>query len=400
MRLGIYAHPFDLADLEARGGVARLRELGFDDVALAVAYHAGRWFMPWNRGGPVRFLEDGVLHFRPRGDYGALRPVVGSELAASGPSPLEVLVSRAREAGVQSHAWTVVFHNSRLGRAHPQHCVTNAFGDAYTYALCPAQDAPRAYARALVGDLAGHAGLDVVELEAVGFLGHRHGSHHDKSSFASDAYTDFLLSYCFCAACRTGLGAGVAAIQARVIELVREHRLDGDAMAPSPVAELSSEAALERLRADLGGDALDAMLAHRRRVLERVLAELREATRGRTRLSLHMAFDPLFTGSQVGARGELAAGRVDAVVATHYGDAPARILAACDAAPLARVPVHVAVWPKAPQFRGEDDVEALVARLAERGAAGLRVYHLGLLPWRTIERVAGAFRRVAGAQRR
>ena len=46
MRHGIYAHPWDLRDLEARGGLAELSRLGFSDVALAAAYHAGRWLTP------------------------------------------------------------------------------------------------------------------------------------------------------------------------------------------------------------------------------------------------------------------------------------------------------------------------------------------------------------------
>ena len=65
----------------------------------------------------------------------------------------------------------------------------------------------------LVADLASHEGLDVIELEAVGFMGHKHGSHHDKSSFASEPFTDFLLSYCFCDDCMQGLGTGAEAIR-------------------------------------------------------------------------------------------------------------------------------------------------------------------------------------------
>ncbi|MFB6783753.1 hypothetical protein ACFCX0_42305 [Streptomyces sp. NPDC056352] len=38
------------------------------------------------------------------------------------------------------HAWTVLTHNSALGRAHRDLTVRNAFGDTCEYALCPATE--------------------------------------------------------------------------------------------------------------------------------------------------------------------------------------------------------------------------------------------------------------------
>ena len=59
MHLAIYAHPFDLDALRGIGGLARLRDLGFAEVAMATSYHDGRWLTPWHPAGRVRFLEDG-----------------------------------------------------------------------------------------------------------------------------------------------------------------------------------------------------------------------------------------------------------------------------------------------------------------------------------------------------
>jgi hypothetical protein len=46
------------------------------------------------------------------------------------------------------------------------------------------------------------------------------------------------------------------------------------------------------------------------------------------------------------------------------------------------------VWPKAPQFVGDEDLIKLAALAERHDIDTLAVYHLGLLPWRTIERVA------------
>ena len=75
MGLGLYGHPWDHDQLGPRGGLRALRDLGVDDMALAVAYHAGRWMTPTGGSALVKFLEDGVVHFRPGVDYGEFVPV-------------------------------------------------------------------------------------------------------------------------------------------------------------------------------------------------------------------------------------------------------------------------------------------------------------------------------------
>jgi hypothetical protein len=387
MHCAVYAHPEDLRDLAAHGGMARLRELGFRRVAVASAYHAGRWLTPWSRAGAVRFLEDGVVHFRPRADYGPLRPRTSRQVESSGPSPLEAAIHTAREAGLETSAWTVLNHNSRLGRAHPDACVENALGDRYTYALCPARAEVLDYDAALVGDLARHEGLDLIELEALGFMGHKHGSHHDKASFVSEPYGDFLLSHCFCTACQRGIdraGGDARASRARVAAAIRRHLADGDALAP---ARSTREAAEARLEAELG-ESFAALLRHRLAVHHAVLDRMREVVAGRCRIAVHVHFDPLTTGSQMGIALRAVVGRLDEAVVTHYGDPPDRIATMWRNQPTGEVPTRASIWPKAPQYESDADLRAVRAVVAERGGVGLGIYHLGLLPWPTIERVA------------
>ena len=193
MKLALYAHPFDLDALADHGGLQRLADLGFGEIALATSYHDGRWLQPWHPDGRVRFLEDGAVHFCPGDDYGLLRPLASSCVDA-GSSPLERLCTAAPAAGLVVRAWTVLTHNSRLGVAHPELCIENAFGDRYPYGLCPSQPEVQRYVRGIVRDLAAHAGLGAIELEAYGWMGHKHGSHHDKASFAPQGMLDYALS--------------------------------------------------------------------------------------------------------------------------------------------------------------------------------------------------------------
>lgn len=378
MRLGLYAHPFDLQALADRGGLARLRDLGFAEVALATSYHDGRWLMPWHPDGVVRFLEDGTVHFRPTGDYGSLRPQPSREVPAVGPSPLERLCADAGRHGLLVRAWTVFTHNSRLGERHPDRCVQNAFGDVYRYALCPAQPDVQQYIVAMVQDLAAHEGLGVIELEAIGQMGWKHSSHHDKASFAPAGLLDAALSACFCTACAAQLGAlghDVRQLRGDVRAFVQQQLRDGDAMAPA------------KPPADEPGW-LAPVLAARARTTAAVAARVVAGTPQVAR-AVQVHPQPWFTGSQLALAPAAAYPATDERVLTCYGDGPdaiAKTLAATRLAGSARS--RVCIWPKAPQFTGDDDLHRLLDACAQHGVASLAVYHLGLLPWRTIERVA------------
>ena len=389
MELGLYAHPFGFGDLDPHGGPRGVAALGFAEIAIAAAYHAGRWLVPSRSGGLVRFLEDGVVHARLGTGYGVLRARESRQVPPSGPSPLEASCRQAKEAGLSTVAWTVLFHNSRLGALHPESCVENACGDRYEYALCPARPEVRDLAKALVADVARTPALDAIELEAAGWMGHKHGSHHDKSSLALDPYADFLLSYCFCSACRAGLhGLGVDAerTRSRVLELLQARISDGDALVETRIGA-------ERLVEDLGADTHAALLEHRRTRSVDLLKTLRaELPRG-IRLLVQVEPDPRGTGSQLGIEPARLAGCCDEVVVTHYGGGPEPIERQLRALAVpAGMPVRLGIWPRAPHFRGEQDLQRVREAAESRGVAGVRVYHAGLLPAKTLQRSAAALR--------
>lgn len=391
MQLALYVHPFDLTALAGEGGLARLRELGFAELAMACSYHDGRWLTPWHPERRVRFLEDGTVHFRPDpgAGYGELQPLPSSEVPANGPSPLERLCADAPAAGLAVRAWTVFGHDTRLGTRHPACTVENAHGDRYPYALCPAQPAVQQFHLALVRDLARHRGLGAIELEALGQMGINHSSHHDKKSFTPKGLLAFALSACFCPACcdvQRALGADPAAMRAAVRAFVDAQIRDADAMAPP--------------KAPAGPDALDdgqrgwvAAVVAGREHTARGLAGAVVAASGACARAVQVHPDPWFTGSQLSLAAAQAFPAGDERVLTCYGDGPAAIeqqLAATRATWSG--PLRVCVWPKAPEFTSDEDLKKLRASCEAHGVGALAVYHLGLLPWRTVERVAKMFR--------
>lgn len=388
MQLALYVHPFDLTALGDHGGLARLRELGFDELSMATSYHDGRWLTPWNPSRRVRFLEDGCVHFRPNRDYGQLQPLPSSEVVDGMPSPLESLCQEAAAADLRVRAWTVFGHNTRLGTLHPEATVENAAGDRYPYALCPSHPAVQQYHESLVQDLAAHPGLGSIELEALGQMGIQHSSHHDKKSFSPAGLLAFALSACFCPAClqvHRDLGHDGEGLRALVARFVDGQTRDADAMQPNRVAMSDAELDDDQRRW------VEAVLAVRAETVQR-LARRIVAASGSCRRAVQVHPDRWFTGSQLSAESALAFDRGDERVLTCYGEGPDKI-----AALLAHPGMQAAsgsdrrlcIWPKAPQFTSDEDVVAIKDLCAQQGIETIAIYHLGLLPWRTIERVAG-----------
>ncbi len=384
MKLALYVHPWDLRALASQGGPAALRDLGFDELALAVSYHDGRWLLPWNPEGAVRFLEDGTVHYRPSRDYGELVPLPSSEVQDGEPSPLESLCRDACAVGLGVRAWAVGTHNSRLGGLHPDRCVQNALGDVYRYALCPSQPAVQRYLAMMVDDLAAHEGLSAIEIEGFSWMGWKHSSHHEKAALAPGALLQEVLSLCFCSACE-GAGAD-AAMRRGVADFLRSH--------------LAATCAMQPLAVDSLPDEVTAAVAFARR--HRVAIDTKNVATAAERraqaqipLGLQLPPDGTFRGCQMAwsgsAVGALDAGAGDEVVVTSYGDGPEEIAGMLaeisNVAPegLAR---RLCIFPKAPQFRGEDDLLAVAACMAGHGFDRLSVYHSSLLPWRTLVKVA------------
>ena len=227
MTTAVYAYPWNLHQPDA--DVARIRQMGVDEVSLAVSYHAGKFIQPGDPAARVHFPEDGAIYFRPRRSYGDLQPQV-----ARVTQERDVLAELCERGDIGVNAWTVLNHNTRLGLLHPDITVRNAFGDAYPYSLCPANPKVRAYGVTLCADLADTYAVKSLLLETPGYLTYGHGYHHEFAQVAPSAWLDAMLGLCFCRHCRDGAtAAGIDAdgLAARIRTAV-DLFLDGDTPEP------------------------------------------------------------------------------------------------------------------------------------------------------------------------
>ncbi|GAA0355257.1 hypothetical protein GCM10009530_00420 [Microbispora corallina] len=355
----VYAYPWDLVG--DPGATARLRSLGVDAVALAASYHTTRAATPAH---PAHRLVDAqhsacYVPVREEAWKGArLVPATPSWMASG--DPFGEAGDALRAAGLPVHAWTVLTHNTLLGSACPDLVVTNAFGEPYPYALCPAHEEVRDYCRTLVREIVELGEPDGLILEACGALGFRHGGHHEKTDGADwSAAQVALLSLCFCAACARRYESAdldAADLRARV-----RAGVDGS---PASVEDALGEVAdaVRDLRTGLAGELRDLLLAQAR------------SSRPGMPVALHASADPWATGPfatvPAGVDADLLVG--NCWNAPEVDEAGLRALAALGP----RVGAYVLALPPRPADGAALSWLADAYRAA--GAAEIHWYHGGL----------------------
>jgi hypothetical protein len=266
----IYAYAWDLAERPLAEAVAEIKALGLDTVTLAGSYHAGKFIRPRGKSGKVYFPEDGTAYFRtdPK-RYGKIKPVENS---------LNKSHDMFREiggAGIAVNAWMVLLHNTRLGEAHPEATVENAFGDRYVYALCPSAPEAREYAAALCKDVTDNYPVIGISVESPGFAPYQHGFHHEFALMKQNRWFDGLMGLCFCRHCRKG--AKAAGIDAD--RLAAQVRSDAESWLATDF-DLPDDMAEAFFVADTRSDgALKALLEWRSDVTTGLVREIRSAIR-------------------------------------------------------------------------------------------------------------------------
>jgi hypothetical protein len=200
-----YAYPWDYIGDE--GAATRAASLGINVVALAATYHATRVATPLH---PTRRITE-VPH---SAGYFPLRDEIWRDQRLRPRGPESWIGSdsfeRARDLlsrqGLGVDAWIVLTHNDDLDGASRELLVRNAYGESYSYALCPRNQDVREYCRTLVQEVVRVGGLRGVVLEACGPMGLNHTGAHDKVGMAQwTSVHEQLLSICFCQACDAAL---------------------------------------------------------------------------------------------------------------------------------------------------------------------------------------------------
>ncbi|WP_410675751.1 hypothetical protein [Amycolatopsis sp. cmx-4-68] len=357
MKVTGYAYPWDVLE---PGFAARARELGVDEVAVALSYHSARAATPWSASRTAVVARHAAFYrpVRPQA-WGSLRPSTPDWVSSddSGGDAVRLL----NEAGIPAAAWLVLTHNSRLGYEHPDVVVRNCFGEAYPWALCPSQPAVREYAATLTAEAVAGLELSSVILEACGPLGVVHQHQHEKTDGVWAPAVARLLSICCCGACASSWDRDAEAVRAQLANEVWRLIATGDLGVTADNLPPELTQLLLRVRQD----ATDELRAA-------VLATLPPGTR----IVLHGALDPWVTGALPGLTPS-APDDVDAVVL--FGWAPATgaeaVAAARDALPER---VAIASYITAVAAAPVPDIAAYAGELAKAGAAELHLYHLGL----------------------
>ena len=123
-----------------------------------------------------------------------------------------------------TNVWLVLLHNTRLGAAHIDCTVANAFGDRYVYNLCPAAPDARAYAIGLARDVTESYAVSGISLETPGFLPYAHGYHHEFALNRPNRWLDSQLGLCFCAHCMAGANSAGIRVEALRRQVAARHR--------------------------------------------------------------------------------------------------------------------------------------------------------------------------------
>lgn len=191
----MYSYAWDLVDTPP-STTQHLKDMGITSITLAMSYHAGKFLRTGTTAPRVIFPEDGVVYFQPSTRLlGKITPK---------PATDERLLQVAHQCAsiLPMRAWTVLFHNTRLGYAHPEAVTRNAWGDPYWYSLCPSHESVREYALNLCQDLDQHSAISELVLESPTWLPFAHGYHHEFAQVSSNSWLDSLLGLCFCDACQ------------------------------------------------------------------------------------------------------------------------------------------------------------------------------------------------------
>ena len=374
MPTSLYCYAWDLTGEAGRANLARIAELGIGGISLATSYHAGKFLRPAAADSKVVFPEDGTVYFRPRARYGRVAPLVSQVTERQ-----DVLTELTRRRDLAIQGWTVLLHNSRLGYAHPDLVVRNAWGDPLYYSLCPAQPEVQAYAVTLCADLCSHYDLAGLALETPGFLPFAHGYHHEFAQIPGNPWMNLLLGLCFCDACRNQArheGIAVDALQRRVRDAV--HLYQGSA------ATVADDMAAHWLAADLAFDAeLGAFLRWRCRLVAGLVAAIRGAIDRRFSLAVIPSVQrPSAAGWGEGSDLALLGRAADELSICFYEPDPARVLADlvdCRRRAGAAAALGAILRPGYPDIGSEQQLLASIAALGGHGIRDFSFYNFGHL---------------------
>jgi hypothetical protein len=374
VKTSAFLYPWDVVgDPDA---AARIAELGVQQVTLASAYHSTRALTPRHPRHRIVTAEYAAVLYPPDAERWAgreLRPYAAGDWAPG--DAYGQAAAALADAGLEVHSWVVLAHNSRLGAEHPQTSVVNAYGDRYPWAPCIAQPAVRALLVDLAAEAGARPGARGTELESCGWYGFGHLHAHDKTAGVGlGEAAQYLMSLCFCAACREGYG-GVGVEPQRLAAAVRS------GLEPVWRGAAASDVGIDALLgAELAAATLEFRMGVARTLQEDAVAAVRAAAPEGFQVLLHADPVAYHCGANAAVDPAHILSVADGVVVPCAGGP--RLLApfaeqlaerSLEGAVLAANFTVVSGMGGSPTTLGKD-----AARAAEAGANELRLYHAGL----------------------
>ena len=390
----LYCYAWDLVGDAGRAKLSVIDSLGLDAVTMATSYHAGKFIRPDATTGKVVFPEDGTVYFRPRKTYGQLQPLVSQVTAA------EDVLATLTEAGRRVYGWTVLLHNTRLGYAHPDVIVRNAWGDPAYYSLCPTQPAVLDYAVRLCADLAEHYDLAGLALETPGFLPFTHGYHHEFAQIPGNPWMNVLLGLCFCDACVAGAqeaGIDAAGIARRVRDDVHGYM--------ASAATVPDDMAAQWLIADLVLDPeFGAFLRWRCQVVTDVVRAIRAEVRKAVSVAVIPSVQrPSAAGWSEGTDLLALARHCDGLEIPFYETDPGRVLADivdCRRRAGPDAVISAILRPGHPDMTTEAHLQAAIDSLVQHGVRRFSFYNFGMLRPHNLDWIRRTAARATAAEAR
>ena len=379
----IWIYPWDMLDGGDKNVASKLSDWGFSVLSVATSYHGARLLLPHNPNRKVFILEDGRAYFHPSPSHyekTVFKPLAAS--LAAGEDPLHRIISSAQSRRLKVHGWTVFFHNTRLGELHPESTIENVIGERYPYALCPSNPQSRAYAVALAKDLADHYELTALELEAIGFMGYSHLSHHDKAGIRLDLLHDYLLSVCFCSYCRERLRS--FGVDPELTKTKFRKELETYFESECDVVVEEPDDVQDRLAEILGPAALACLVDARSQVVCSLVDEIRRSVRKDVQLVMRAATSCFVTGGDAGVRWQDLSGIVDRILLVlfhHRLDlVESELRRGLENRERSGLPLYVGLRAHYPDITSEPELQARLQLLKEQSVKGVQFYNYGLLP--------------------
>jgi hypothetical protein len=361
-----YAYPWDyLNDEEA---ATRAASLGIDVSAVAATYHATRVATPLHPTRRVTEIPHSAAYFALRDEiWRGQRLQPHPPVGWIGPDSFEHARDRLSREGLAVDGWVVLTHDDSLENSSRDLLVRNAYGESYSYALCPRYDDVRDYCRTLVQEVLRVGGLRGIVLEASGAMGLDHGGTHDKVGMAGwNSIERQLLSICFCGACEVAL-SNVGVDPVDLSRTIREELARGVTSMEDGLGDYASGVAQYRV-------SLATALQH----------ELMEAARAidpSATLTVHASANPWATGSFPASSPEVLANATCAVANCWNPQDGVDELGGLS-------PMTKELGAYLRLDHEWDHVDDDLARFASLGVRELHLYHLGLMSAASAESAA------------